>query len=72
MIFEYHEKMSTIDQLTISVADLRDLIQARSILDDQQAMNEYKLILDSILHKNRLDPHSITLRVDCGTAKPTP
>ncbi|MBN4666269.1 hypothetical protein HUS70_12460 [Pandoraea nosoerga] len=49
-----HELISTQDEIKISVADLRDLIQAYHIKDPEQAHSEYAEILKAILWKNRL------------------
>lgn len=57
MDFIYNqEKITTQDELKISVADLRDLIQAGELLENnrEDAINEYKLIVNSILRKNHL------------------
>lgn len=51
-----NELISTQDEIKISVADLRDLIQAGELVcsDERQAINEYNLIINSIIRKNRL------------------
>ncbi|WP_146055327.1 hypothetical protein [Paraburkholderia eburnea] len=55
MEFIYNrDKIRTTDDITISVADLRDLIQACT-LQESDAEGEYQIILDSIAHKNHLD-----------------
>lgn len=57
MDFLYNsEKISTQDEIKISIADLRDLIQAGTLLaeNERQAITEYQLIVDCILRKNRL------------------
>ncbi|HDR9102495.1 TPA: hypothetical protein QDA86_005924, partial [Burkholderia vietnamiensis] len=59
MDFLYNnEFVSTQDEIKISVADLRDLIQAGELLAEhsEQAIKEYRMILEGILRKNRL-PH---------------
>jgi len=62
MIFEYNtEKINTMQDITISIADLRDLITARHLTDDLQAFNEYNLILSAILRKNRLEQGDIKI-----------
>ena len=61
MDFLYNnEIVSTQDEIKISVADLRDLIQAGELLANypEQALKEYKMVLDGILRKNRL-PHGV-------------
>lgn len=62
MIFEYDkEKISTQDELKISVADLRDLIQAYQINVPEQALNEYAVIVEGILRKNHLPRNTIVV-----------
>lgn len=62
MIFEYDkEKISTQDELKISLADLRDLIQAYQIKVPEQALNEYAVIVEGILRKNRLPRNTIVV-----------
>ncbi|MGK8201971.1 hypothetical protein [Burkholderia cepacia] len=59
MDFLYNnEIVSTQDEIKISVADLRDLIQAGELLEryPEQALKEYKMVVDGILRKNHL-PH---------------
>ena len=64
MICEYDkERISTQDELKISLADLRDLIQAYEIKVPEQAFNEYALILEAILRKNNLPKGTISLDV---------
>lgn len=62
MDFIYNnELISTQDEIKISVADLRDLIQAGELLavNEKQAVAEYKLIVECILRKNRLPAGAI-------------
>lgn len=62
MDFIYNDKaISTQDEIKISVADLRDLIQAGTLLaeNEKQAIAEYTLIVEGILRKNRLPVGSI-------------
>lgn len=64
MDFIYNiDKIRTTDEITISVADLRDLVQAYT-LQESEAENEYQNILDSIAHKNRLDSGIFVAQVD--------
>ncbi|MBR8150491.1 hypothetical protein [Burkholderia vietnamiensis] len=64
MDFIYNnEKISTQDDIKISVADLRDLIQAHE-LKGGQALAEYQLIVDAILRKNRLPAGTILIGLD--------
>ena len=53
--FEYNKAVfCTTDYLKVTVADLRDLIQAQNIESDEQKLAELKAILKSIMRKNRL------------------
>lgn len=56
MIFQYNkDKIQTTDHITISVADLRDLIQAHDLDDLDHKKAEIDLIISCILHKNHYD-----------------
>lgn len=55
------DKLTTTDELIISVADLRDLISAWEVGHWEEAKNEFQHILDSIVHKNRLQPGVFTV-----------
>ena len=46
--------LTTQDDLLISVADLRDVIQAFTISNEAQRLQELQLILESIVRKNKL------------------
>lgn len=48
------DRISTTDEITITIADLRDLIRAWELGYWQEAQNEFQHIVDSIAHKNRL------------------
>lgn len=64
MIFEYDKEIiSTQHELKISLADLRDLIQAYEIKVPEQALNEYALILEAILRKNNLPKGAVSVDV---------
>jgi hypothetical protein len=52
-------QLTSIDELTVSVADLRDLVQAFTIGNDAQKIQELKIILESIVRKNRLLPGAV-------------
>ena len=55
--FNYDKsQLNSANELTVSVADLRDLVQAFSIENDAQKIQELKIILKSIVRKNRLLP----------------
>ena len=58
--FNYDKsQLTSIDELTVSVADLRDIVQAFTIGNDAQKIQELKIILDSIVRKNRLLPGAV-------------
>ena len=58
--FNYDKsQLASIDELTVSVADLRDLVQAFAIGNDAQKIQELKIILESIVRKNRLLPGAV-------------
>ncbi len=58
--FNYDKsQLTSIDELTVSVADLRDLLQAFTIGNDAQKIQELKIILESIVRKNRLLPGAV-------------
>ncbi|MFZ6673695.1 hypothetical protein [Undibacterium sp. Xuan67W] len=58
--FNYDKsQLTSIDELTVSVADLRDLVQAFTIGSDAQKIQELKIILESVVRKNRLLPGAV-------------
>ena len=58
--FNYDKsQLTSIDELTVSVADLRDLVQAFTIGNDAQKIQELKIVLESIVRKNRLLPGAV-------------
>ena len=58
--FNYDKsQLTSIDELTVSVADLRDLVQAFTIGNNAQKIQELKIILESIVRKNRLLPGAV-------------
>ncbi len=60
MNFIYNkEKLTTHDDLLLSVADLRDVIQAFTISNEVQRLQELQLILESIVRKNKLPTGSL-------------
>jgi hypothetical protein len=62
MKFEYNrEIISTTYDLKISVADLRDLVNACSYFNKDIAMQEVENVLRCIEHKNRLPEGSLTI-----------
>ena len=55
MDFKYDKKiLTTQSDLQVSVADLRDLIQAFSIPSEDQRYQELQMVLESIVRKNGL------------------
>lgn len=55
MNFIYNkENLTTQSELLVSVADLRDVIQAFTISNEVQRLQELQLILESIVRKNKL------------------
>ena len=62
--FNYDKsQINSINELTVSVADLRDLVQAFTIGNDAQKIQELKIILESIVRKNRLLPGAVDVNV---------
>ena len=53
------KKLTTQDDLLVSVADLRDVIQAFVISNEAQRLQELQLILESIVRKNKLPSGSL-------------
>ena len=51
--------LTTQDELLVSVADLRDVIQAFTISNEVQRLQELQLILESIVRKNKLPTGSL-------------
>ena len=61
--FNYDKsQLTSIDELTVSVADLRDLVQAFTIGNDAQKILELKIVLESIVRKNRLLPGALEVK----------
>lgn len=60
LCFHYDKKaLNTQAQLQVSVADLRDLIQAFTIPQEGQRQRELQWVLDSIARKNCLKPGAL-------------
>lgn len=60
MNFYYDKKIiTTQSELQVSVADLRDLVQAFTIPNKGQRQEELQLVLDCIARKNRLRPGAL-------------
>ncbi|WP_175784993.1 hypothetical protein [Burkholderia cenocepacia] len=61
--FHYDEEAATTQsELLVSVADLRDLIQAFTIPDEAQRLQELKVVLASIVRKNKLPNDSLSVK----------
>ena len=59
-VFQYDKNtLTTQSEVLVSVADLRDVIQAFSISNEGQRHKELQLILESIVRKNRLQPGAL-------------
>lgn len=62
MDFHYDkDTINTQSDLHVSVADLRDLIQAFSIPDEAQRYKELHVVLEAIVRKNRLRAGALTV-----------
>ena len=60
LMFHYQkEVLTTQSDLQMSVADLRDVIQAFTIPDEAQRLQELQLVLACIVRKNRLKPSAL-------------
>ena len=58
--FHYDKKnLDTQSELKVSVADLRDLVQAFTIPQEGQKLQELQLVLDCIARKNCLRPGAL-------------
>jgi len=53
------EALTTQSELLVSVADLRDLVQAFTIPDEAQRLQELQVVLASIMRKNSLPNDSL-------------
>lgn len=61
MYFDYnHDTITTIDRIEISVADLRDLVNASTLSNENDKQKEIELILQCIERKNKLAEKSFT------------
>lgn len=59
---EFHydqEALTTQSELLVSVADLRDLVQAFTIPDEAQRLQELQVVLASIMRNNSLPNDSL-------------
>ena len=60
--FHYDKStLSTQSELLMSVADLRDVVQAFAIPDENQRLRELQVILESIVRKNKLPTGSLSV-----------
>ena len=62
VVFHYDKStLSTQSELLMSVADLRDVVQAFAIPDENQRLRELQVILESIVRKNKLPSDSLNV-----------
>ena len=62
-VFQYDKNtLTTQSELLVSVADLRDLVQAFIISDDAQRLQELQTVLASIVRKNKLPNGSLGVK----------
>lgn len=60
MNFTYNKMaVNTQSELLVSVADLRDVIQAFIIPDEGQRLQELQMVLECIVRKNKLPTGSV-------------
>ena len=52
---------ATQSELLVSVADLRDLVQAFTIANEAQRLQELQVVLASIVRKNKLPTGSLSV-----------
>ena len=68
---EFHHQNSSIDTLTMSVADLRDLLQAFSLSEDDR-LAEINLILKHIEYKSKLPAGTLKVKKESPPSAPAP
>ncbi len=62
MNFHYDKNtLTTQSELLVSVADLRDLVQAFTIANEAQRLQELQVVLASIVRKNKLPTGSLSV-----------
>ena len=62
MNFTYDKGAATTQsELLVSVADLRDLIQAFTIPNEAQRLHELQVVLESIVRKNKLPTGTLSV-----------
>lgn len=62
---EFHydkEAVTTQSELLVLVADLRDLVQAFTIPDGGQRLQELQVVLASVVRKNKLPTDSLSVK----------
>lgn len=61
-VFNYDKNtLTTQSELLVSVADLRDLVQAFTIPDEAQRLQELQVVLECIVRKNKLPTGSLSV-----------
>ena len=62
-VFQYDKNtLNTQSELLVSVADLRDLVQAFTIPDEAQRLQEIQVVLASVVRKNKLPTDSLSVK----------
>jgi len=62
MNFHYDKNtLTTQSELLVSVADLRDLVQAFTIANEAQRLQELQVVLASIVRRNKLPTGSLSV-----------
>ncbi|GKS86457.1 hypothetical protein AVMA1855_19915 [Acidovorax sp. SUPP1855] len=62
---EFHYDRNTLTaqyELLVSLADLRDLVQAFTIPDEAQRLQEIQVVLASVVRKNKLPTDSLSVK----------
>lgn len=62
-VFHYDKNtLTTQSELLVSVADLGDLVQAFTIPDEAQRLQEIQVVLASVVRKNKLPTDSLSVK----------
>ena len=62
-VFQYDKNtLTTQSELLVSVSDLRDLVQAFTIPDEAQRLQEIQVVLASVVRKNKLPTDSLSVK----------
>ena len=62
-VFHYDKNtLTTQSELLVSLADLRDVIQAFTIPDQAQRLQELQVVLASVVRKNKLPTDSLSAK----------